>query len=87
MPTVSKNTNMEKKIDNLTSMVETLASDMKDVKRVLKGDEYGAKGLVESHKDLKKDFLVVKDDVKKGKVIGSVVAAILGSLMAIFRGN
>lgn len=78
---------MEKKIDNLTSMVETLASDMKDVKRVLKGDEYGAKGLVESHKDLNKDFLVVKDDVKKGKVIGSVVAAILGSLMAIFKGN
>jgi hypothetical protein len=89
MPTVSKNTNMESKIDKLTTMVEALSKDMSDVKRVLKGDdEYGAKGLVESHKKLKKDCLEVKEDIKKAKIAGTVMAAVLGffgSILALFK--
>ena len=54
----------------------------------MKGDDYGAKGLVESHKNLKQDFGNVKEDVKKAKIVGTVIAAILaffGSIIAIFR--
>ena len=84
---MEKNTKMEGKIDKMYKMVEALTKDMGDVKRVLKGDEYGTKGLVESHKNLKHDFGKVKDDVKKGKIIGSVITAILGGMIAIFRGE
>jgi len=82
---MEKNTKMEGKIDKMYNMVENLAKDMSDVKRVLKGDEYGAKGLVESHKTLKKDCLEVKDDIKKEKIIGGVLVTILGSLIAFFK--
>ena len=82
---MEKNTKMEGKIDKMYNMVENLAKDMSDVKRVLKGDEYGAKGLVESHKTLKKDCLEVKDDIKKAKIIGGVLITILGSLIAFFK--
>ncbi len=85
---MEKNTKMEGKIDKMYKMVECLSKDMQDVKRVLKGDDYGAKGLVESHKNLKKECLEVKEDIKKAKVAGTVIAAILaffGSVMAIFR--
>lgn len=81
-----KNTNMESKIDKLTTMVEELTKDMGDVKRVLKGDdEYGGKGLVESHRALKKDCLEVKYEIKKAKIIGGVLVTILGSLIAFFK--
>ena len=86
---MEKNIKMEGKIDKMYSMVEALSKDMSDVKRVLKGDdEYGAKGLVESHKKLKKDCLEVKEDIKKAKIVGTVVASILGffgSIIAIFK--
>ena len=85
---MEKNAKMEGKIDKMYKMVEALTKDMGDVKRVLKGDDYGAKGLVESHKHLKKECLEVKEDIKKAKVAGTVIAAILaffGSIMAIFR--
>ena len=85
---MEKNIKMERKIDKMYCMVEALAKDMGDVKRVLKGDDYGAKGLVESHKHLKKECLEVKEDIKKAKVAGTVIAAILaffGSIIAIFR--
>ena len=85
---MEKNTKMEGKIDKMYSMVEALSKDMQDVKRVLKGDEYGAKGLVESHKTLKKECLEVKEDIKKAKVAGTVITAILaffGSIIALFK--
>ncbi|MAH51499.1 hypothetical protein CMI37_37130 [Candidatus Pacearchaeota archaeon] len=85
---MEKNAKMEGKIDKMYKMVECLSKDMQDVKRVLKGDDYGAKGLVESHKNLKQDFGNVKEDVKKAKIVGTVVAAVLGffgSIIAIFR--
>ncbi len=85
---MEKTTKMEGKIDKMYSMVENLAKDMGDVKRVLKGDEYGAKGLVESHKTLKKECLEVKEDIKKAKVAGTVITAILaffGSIIALFK--
>ena len=85
---MEKNTKMEGKIDKMYNMVENLAKDMSDVKRVLKGDEYGAKGLVESHKTLKKECLEVKEDIKKAKVAGTVITAILaffGSIIALFK--
>ncbi len=85
---MEKTTKMEGKIDKMYSMVENLAKDMGDVKRVLKGDEYGAKGLVESHKTLKKECLEVKEDIKKAKVAGTLITAILGffgSIIALFK--
>lgn len=85
---MEKNSKMEGKIDQLYTMVQNLSTDMKDVKRVLRGDDYGGKGLVESHKNLKKECLEVKEDIKKAKVAGTVIAAILaffGSVMAIFK--
>jgi len=86
---MEKNTKMEGKIDKMYSMVEALSKDMSDVKRVLKGDdEYGAKGLVESHKKLKKDCLEVKEDIKKAKIAGTVITAVLaffGSIIALFK--
>ena len=85
---MEKNIKMERKIDKMYCMVEALTKDMGDVKRVLKGDDYGAKGLVESHKYLKKECLEVKEDIKKAKVAGTVIAAVLaffGSIIALFK--
>ena len=82
---MEQTTKMEKKIDKMYCMVQALAKDMGDVKRVLKGDDYGAKGLVESHKNLKHDFGKVKDDVKKAKIVGGVIVTILGALIAFFK--
>lgn len=85
---MEKNNKMEQKIDQLYDMVQNLSTDMKDVKRVLRGDNYGGKGLVESHKTLKKDCLEVKEDIKKAKVAGTVIAAILtffGGIIALFK--
>lgn len=77
------------KIDKMCDMIEDLTQDVADVKRVLKGDdEYGAKGLVESHKALKKDCLEVKEDIKKAKIAGTVITAVLaffGSIIALFK--
>jgi len=82
---MEKNNKMEGKIDKMYKMVECLSKDMQDVKRVLKGDDYGAKGLVESHKNLKHDFGKVRDDVKKAKIVGGVIVTILGTLIAFFK--
>jgi len=82
---MEQTTKMETKIDKMYCMIQTLAKDMGDVKRVLKGDDYGTKGLVESHKNLKHDFSNVKDDVKKAKIVGGVIVTILGALIAFFK--
>jgi len=85
---MEKNNKMENKIDQLYTMVQNLSTDMKDVKRVLRGDDYGGKGLVESHKALKKECLEVKEDIKKAKTAGTVIAAILtffGGIIALFK--
>lgn len=90
-PTQAKLTSICKSITIIQKEIEGIKKgmeDVKEIKRVLKGDTYGTKGLVQSHKDLRIDFNNVKDDVKKAKTVGTVIAAILGffgSLIAIFK--
>jgi len=90
-PTQAKLTSICKSITIIQKEIEGIKKGMenvKEIKRVLKGDDYGTKGLVQSHKDLRIDFNNVKDDVKKAKTVGTVIAAILGffgSLIAIFK--
>ena len=93
---------MEKKLDDLCRNMKALTEDssalkedsrqlkkdVAEIKRVLKGDDYGHRGLVDSHKTLKKECIEVKEDIKKAKVAGTVIAAILaffGSIIALFR--
>ena len=90
-PTQAKLTSICKSITAIHKEMEGIKKgmeDVKEIKRVLKGDAYGAKGLVQSHKDLKKDCIEVRDDIKKAKVAGTVIAAVLGffgSIIAIFK--
>jgi len=90
-PTQAKLTSICKSITIIQKEIQGIKKgmeDVKEIKRVLKGDTYGTKGLVQSHKDLRVDFNNVKDDVKKAKTVGTVIAAILGffgSLIAIFK--
>ena len=90
-PTQAKLTSICKSISAMHKEMEGIKKgmeDVKEIKRVLKGDAYGAKGLVQSHKDLKKDCIEVRDDIKKAKIVGTVVATILGffgSIIAIFK--
>jgi len=90
-PTQAKLTSICKSITIIQKEIQGIKKgmeDVKEIKRVLKGDTYGTKGLVQSHKDLRIDFNNVKDDVKKAKTVGTVIAAILGffgSLIAIFK--
>ena len=87
-PTQSKLSTISKAITAIQKDMKSLEKsmeDVKEIKRVLKGDTYGTKGLVQSHKDLKGDFNMVKDDVKKAKIIGGVITTIMGVLIAFFR--
>ena len=60
-----------------------IRSDIKDIKQVLAGDDYGNDGLVKNHRDLKTVFYALRDDVKKIKVIGGVLGAIFTGLIAL----
>ena len=90
-PTQAKLTSICKSITAIHKEMEGIKKgmeDVKEIKRVLKGDTYGAKGLLVSHKELKRDCMEVKDDIKKAKIVGTVVATILGffgSIIAIFK--
>ena len=87
-PTQSKLSTISKAITAIQKDMKSLErsmEDVKEIKRVLKGDTYGTKGLVQSHKDLKGDFNMVREDVKKAKIIGGVITTIMGVLIAFFR--
>jgi len=87
-PTQSKLSTISKAITAIQKDMKSLEKsmeDVKEIKRVLKGDTYGTKGLVQSHKDLKGDFNMVREDVKKAKIIGGVITTIMGVLIAFFR--
>jgi len=69
----------EKKLD-------IISSDVKEIKKVLAGDEYGNDGLVKEHKFLKRDYYDLKDEFKRNKWyftgIATAVSALIASIVA-----
>lgn len=74
---------VERQIEELKELVLKEHEDIKDIKAVLAGDDYGNDGLVTQHKTLKEQFYATREDVRKMKVIGGVLSAILTFFISI----
>lgn len=71
------------KLDEIQSCMTEMRDDVRKITEVLAGDEYGNPGLVKDHKDLKERFYKLREDVRKIKIIGGVLASILTFFITI----
>jgi len=74
---------VESQIEELKEIVLKGHEDMKDIKKVLAGDDYGNDGLVQQHKDLKERFYETREQVRKIWIIGGLLSAIFGGLLSL----
>ena len=74
---------IEVKIDQLIKCQSLMQNDVKEIKTVLAGDDYGNEGLVKDHKELKDKFYKLREDVRKFKIIGGVLSFILGGVITV----
>jgi len=74
---------VEAKIDQLIESQSLIQNDVKEIKTVLAGDDYGNEGLVKDHKDLKDKFYKLREDVRKFKIIGGVLSFIIGGIITV----
>lgn len=76
------------KLDDIQNCLTEVRDDVKKITQVLAGDEFGNAGLVEDHKNLKTSFYKWRDEIKKIRVVGGVLAAIVSffvALISIFK--
>jgi len=73
------------KIDKVLEIVKRQNEDIKGIKDCLSGSQFGDLGLVAKHSKLEREFVKTRDEVKKVKVVGSVLGAVLGGLISVIR--
>lgn len=61
---------------------EQVKNDLKEVKKVLAGDEFGNQGLVKDHNDLTIKMYKIRDQVREVKIIGGVLYTLIGLILA-----
>lgn len=71
------------KLDDIQNCMNEMRDDVKKITDVLAGDGYGNVGLVKDHKDFKIQFYKWRDEVKKIKIVGGVLGAIITFLFTI----
>ena len=77
---------VEKKIDNLTTLVQDQSDSIAKITTVLGGSGMGDKGLIEQMSDLKVSHYKSKQEVSKLKWFASLIAGGVSAIIAAITG-
>lgn len=73
------------KLDDIQKCINDIASDVKEIRTVLSGSDISGKGLVAEHGILEKRVLKLRDEIKRIKIIGTILAGILTFFISIAK--